>query len=240
MVHMNSNARAIIQRVVIVGLILATLIVLYLLFFRDYISIEYIKTHRDRLRMFVDTHYIQSVLLYISSYILVTALMLPGAITLSLLGGFLFGVWPGILYLICGATLGACITFVAVRYLFGNYVQRRFGERMSSFNASVKEHGGLFLFVIRLMPIIPFWLTNLLAPLTPITFSTFAITTFFGIIPGGIIYLYAGQSLGSIDSLRDLMSAKVMLPLGLLVVVSILLYAVSRYLSKKFILREPE
>ncbi len=231
---MNSKTRKLLQRVMIAGLILGTVIALYFLFLRDYISIEYIKVHRDRLHALVDIHYIQSVLLYIGTYILITALVLPGAITLSLLGGFLFGIWPGILYLVIGATVGACVTFVFVRYVFGDYVQKRFGARLAPFNESVQQHGGLFLFVIRLMPIVPFWLANLLAPLTVISFSTFLVTTFFGIIPGGIVYLYAGKSLGSIDSVRDLMTAKIMLPFGLLIVVSAVLYVFSRYLSKRF------
>jgi len=181
----------------------------------EYLTFENFKTYKDNLMGFVEANYIQSVLIYICVYILVAALSVPGATVLTLSGGFLFGL-IGVVYVNLGATAGAILSFLAARYLLGSWIQSRYGDRLSAFNREIDENGYFYLLTLRFIPVFPFFLINIFAGFTRVPLSIFIWTTALGIIPGSFVYVFAGTQLGSITSLSDVVSWKILLAFALL------------------------
>ncbi|MBP7603012.1 MAG: TVP38/TMEM64 family protein [Spirochaetes bacterium] len=195
---------------------LAVLAVLRLSGAGELISFENLQANRGRLLAFVDAHYALSALAYVIVYVAAVALSMPGAAVLTLAGGFAFGAGAGTLLVNVGATAGAALVFLAARYLLGGWVQKRYGERLAAFNAEIERNGARYLLTLRLIPLFPFFLINLMAGLTTVRFTTFVWTTAAGIIPGSFVYAYAGSRLSVIDSPADIVSWKVLSALVLL------------------------
>ena len=175
-----------------------------------YLSLEWLQTHRDYLQYLVREHYVDTVIGYISLYILVTALGVPITLLLTMLGGYLFNVLPGILYINIGATIGASAAFLAARYLVGVWVQRKYQVQLRALNHALKNNGHYYLLISRLSPV-PFFIENLVVGLTRVPLTTFIWTTALGIIPGSIVYAYAGKQLMSLESLNDIISLPVII-----------------------------
>ena len=136
-------------------------------------------------------------------YVAVTGLSIPGALPLSLTYGWLFGFLPGAILVSFASTLGATLAFLLSRYLVGNFVQSRFGERLAWFNAQVEREGAWFLFTLRLVPLVPFWLVNLLAALTKLRVTTFWWVSQLGMLPGTLVFLWAGSSAPSVSEIAE-------------------------------------
>ena len=184
-----------------------------------YLSLDMLKANRDKLLAFTEKHYAQAVLLFILLYIAQTAFSLPGATLLTLTGGFLFGTLLAALYVNIGATTGATLAFLAARYLFRDWVEHRVGDRLEAFQGGFARNAFLYLLTLRLIPIFPFFVVNLLSGLTRISVGTYVAATALGIIPGSLAYTFAGRQLGTIDSLSELASPRLLLAftvLGLL------------------------
>lgn len=173
------------------------------------------------LRRSVDTHYIRSVLLYIGLYALEASLALPFSIILTLAGGFLFGVWYGTLFAALAATLGATICFLVVRYVLGDALKKRYEQQFLSVKKELDERGVYYLLSIRFLAVIPFSLVNITLALLPISLGTFVVTTFFGILPGALVFTYAGQSLLTLSSPSDILSGKILGAFFLLAVLAL-------------------
>lgn len=173
---------------------------------------------------------LQSAALFFTLYVLVTTLSLPGAALLTLLGGALFGLWPGIVLVSFAATLGATLAMLVSRYLLRDWVQRRFAGPMRTVNDGVARDGAFYLFALRLMPLFPFFVVNLLAGLTSIRVGRYWWVSQLGMLPGAVVFLNAGHQLGQIASLRDILSPGVVFAFTLLG----LLPLVTRWLFARF------
>lgn len=180
------------------------------------ITLDALKHYKDTLLLFVSRHYLYSLALFSLIYIVSTALVLPIAALLTLGGGYLFGVAAGTLIVTISATVGAVCTFLVVRYLLGNYIQGRYRTQLSWLNNELAHYGSYYLLALRLMPIVPFFLTNILGGLSSISLITFLWTTALGIIPGTFVYALAGQELGTIQTIHDIFSLRMLLALSLL------------------------
>jgi uncharacterized membrane protein YdjX (TVP38/TMEM64 family) len=187
-----------------------------------YFTLDALKAHRDELLTFTEAHYASAVALYIAIYCLLVAVSLPGAVILTLAGGFLFGPVLATLYVNVGATTGSTLAFLSSRYLFRDWVEARFGHRLGPLQEGLSKNGFSYLLTLRLIPAVPFFLINLLAGLTRIPLSTYVLATALGIIPGAFVYAYAGQQLGTINSLSDIASPRVLLALALLGLLAVL------------------
>ena len=130
------------------------------------LSLEGIKTHQQALLSYVDHAPLRSALIFFAVYVAVSALSIPGAAILTLLGGTLFSLWEGTVLVSFASTLGATLAMLASRYLLRDWVQRRFARQMSTVNTGMARDGANFLFALRLMPLFPFFLVNLLMGLT--------------------------------------------------------------------------
>ena len=186
---------------------------------RTYLSLDVLKANRDNLLAFTEDHYVPAVMLFILLYVVQTAFSLPGATLMTLMGGFLFGSLWAALYVNVGATAGATLAFLAARYLLRDWVERRFGHRLGTFQAGFAQNAFNYLLTLRLIPLFPFFLVNLLSGLTRMSVGSYVAATALGILPGSLAYTVAGRQLGTINSLAELASPRLLLAftvLGLL------------------------
>lgn len=197
----------------------------------DTLSLAGIKTHQQTLLSYVDHAPLRSALIFFALYVAVSALSIPGAAVLTLLGGALFTLWEGTVLVSFASTLGATLAMLASRYLLRDWVQRRFARQMATVNAGMARDGAGYLFALRLMLLFPFFLVNLLMGLTRITVRRYWWVSQLAMLPATVIFLNAGRELGKVASLRDILSPGVVFAftlLGLLPLVTRWLF--SRYL----------
>jgi uncharacterized membrane protein YdjX (TVP38/TMEM64 family) len=187
-----------------------------------FLSLQALKDHRDDLLSFTETHSAVAAALFVLTYVAVTGLSLPGAVILTLAGGFLFGFVWGTLFVNLGATTGATLAFLASRYLLHDWVERKFGKWLGPVQQGFAKNAFSYLLTLRLIPLFPFFVVNLVSGLTRMNVGTYVAATALGIIPGSFVYAYAGRQLGTINSLQDIASPGVIgafVLLGLLALV---------------------
>jgi uncharacterized membrane protein YdjX (TVP38/TMEM64 family) len=187
------------RKLPLIAILIVAAIGTYLL--RDKLTFDALAQNREALIAFRDSNYLVTVLVFIAAYIAIVAFSLPGATIATLTGGFLFGVFPGALYNMIGATVGATGIFLAARWGFGE----GFSQKLDSAEGAVKkikeginENQWSMLFLMRLLPIVPFFLANLIPSFLGVPLHRFVISTFFGIIPGSVVYTSVGAGLGEI------------------------------------------
>lgn len=192
-------SKRLIRRLPIVLIALAA--ILGAIYLRDDLSFAALSRNHARLAAFRDAHYPLAAGAFIAAYVTIVALSLPGALIATLTGGFLFGLFPGVLFNLLGATLGAMLIFWAAKAGFGRDVAARLdrsGGAMRRFREGLRANEWSFLFAIRLVPVVPFVLANLLPALLGVGSLRFAITTALGILPGGLIYTWLGAGLAEV------------------------------------------
>ncbi len=182
-------------------IIIAVVAVLGAIFLKDYLTFEALSDNRETLIGFRDANYLLTVLVFIAAYIVIVAFSLPGATIATLTGGFLFATFPGFLFNVTGATIGATAIFLAARWGFGE----KLGAKLEGSEGIVKkikdgidENQWSMLFLIRLVPAVPFFMANLIPSFLEVPTRRFVISTFFGIIPGAIVYTSVGAGLGEV------------------------------------------
>ncbi len=182
-------------------ILIAVVAVLGVVFLRDYLSFEALRENRQELLAFRDQNYLVSVLVFMAAYIVIVAFSLPGSAVSTLTGGFLFGTFPGALFNVTAATIGAVAIFLAARWGMG----ARLADRMEEGTGTIKrikdgidENQWSMLFIIRLVPAVPFFVANLIPAMVGVPLSRFVVSTFFGIIPAGVVFTSVGAGLGEV------------------------------------------
>ena len=196
------------------------------------LSLEGVKTHQQTLLSYVDRAPLQSAMIFFALYVAVSALSLPGAAILTLLGGALFSLWEGTVLVSFASTLGATLAMLASRYLLRDWVQQRFARPMNTVNTGMAREGTAYLFALRLMPLFPFFVVNLLMGVTRITVRRYWWVSQIAMLPATVVFLNAGRELGKVTSLHDIVSPGMVFAftlLGLLPLATRWLY--SRYTS---------
>jgi uncharacterized membrane protein YdjX (TVP38/TMEM64 family) len=163
-----------------------------------YLSLETLIEHRERLQVYVESHRIKAMLLYMAIYITAVTLSIPGAVFLTIIGGFLFGWLVGGAAAAVAATLGAAGLFLVARTSIGDALLQRAGARIQALAAGFREDAFSYLLFLRVLPIVPFWITNLASALFGVPFKTFFLGTMIGLIPGTYAFAVAGAGLDSI------------------------------------------
>ncbi len=208
-----------------------------LLFFRDALAPGAITAHAARLAAIRDQHYAFAVLLFMAVYVTIVALSLPGATLATLTGGLMFGLFPGVFYNVGAATIGATLIFLAVRIGLGAEVAARLAQGNGAparLIAGLNRNPWWVLLAMRLAPVVPFFVANLLPAFAGIRLWPFIVTTALGIIPGALILTSLGQGLGGAlaaggePDLTVLASARVVVPLALLAALSLVPMLVRR------------
>lgn len=191
-------------------LIIALLISAFAAFFffdlQQYLSLDYIKSKQEAFVAYYEANTVTTLVLFFLAYVAVTALSLPGATIMTLLAGALFGLVTGVIMVSFASTLGATLAFLVARYLLQDTIQSRYSDRLQTINDGVAEEGALYLFAMRLVPLFPFFVVNLLMGLTQLKTITFAWVSQLGMLAGTIVYVYAGTQLAQVDALADILS----------------------------------
>ncbi len=171
-----------------------------------YLTLDNLKSQRDQLIAWRDAEPLLLAGLFFVIYVLVTALSLPGAAVMTLAVGAVFGLLWGLLLVSFASTLGATLAFLIARFLLRDPVQRRYGDRLKAINEGIEKDGAWYLFSLRLVPIFPFFIINLLMGLTPIRTLTFYWVSQVGMLAGTLVYVNAGTQLASLESTSGILS----------------------------------
>ncbi len=214
-------------------IVIACIIVLGIVAFRyfdlgQYLTLEYIKSSQATFQALYLEHRLLVIASYVGIYIAVTALSLPGAAVLTLAGGGLFGLVIGTLAVSFASTIGATLACLVSRFFLRDWVQSRFGDKLATINNGIEKEGAFYLFSLRLVPIFPFFVINLLMGLTRMRLSTFYWVSQIGMLAGTIVYVNAGKELAKIDSLSGILSPGVV---GSFVVLGLFPLTVKKLLS---------
>lgn len=170
------------------------------------LSLAGLKSGQDQLQNWTSAHPIAAAAGFLLIYIAVTGASLPGAAIMTLAGGAIFGLVEGTLLASFGSSLGATIAFLGSRFLFRDALQARYGDRLAGFNQGIAREGAFYLFTLRLVPVVPFFLVNVLAGLTALPVRTFYWVSQLGMLPGTVAFVFAGTQLAGIESLRGILS----------------------------------
>ena len=172
----------------------------------QFLSLDYLKQKHQTILEFYSQNHLLTIIGYFCLYVAVAALSLPGAAILTLAAGAIFGFLTGLIVVSFASTLGATLAFLISRFLFRDAVQNKFGEHLETLNNGIKEEGAFYLFTLRLIPAIPFFIVNLLTGLTPIKTSVYAIVSQLGMLPGTAVFVNAGNQLSKINAVGDILS----------------------------------
>ncbi len=182
----------------------------------QYLKLEYIKSSQDKFHALYLLHRFSVIAAYMGIYITVAALSLPGAAVLTLAGGGLFGLAVGTVAVSFASTIGATLACLFSRFLLREWVQNKFGDKLVTINDGIEKEGAFYLFSLRLVPIFPFFVINLLMGLTRMRLFTFFWVSQIGMLAGTIVYVNAGKELAKINSLSGILSPGVLISFAVL------------------------
>lgn len=200
-----------------------------------HVGFQTLAEHRGTLLAFARDNAALAGIGYVAAYAAAVAFSVPGAVVLTLAGGFLFGTWLATVYVVAAATAGAVAVFLAARSAFGGVLRRRAGPWLRRFEAGFRENAFSYLLALRLMPLFPFWLVNLVAAVLDVPLGTYVLGTALGIIPGSLVYASVGNGLGAVFDQGEapdagiLLEPEVLLPLAGLALLSLLPVAWRRF-----------
>ncbi|MCM8595978.1 FAD-dependent oxidoreductase [Accumulibacter sp.] len=204
------------RRLVVVGLLLAAAGAYLALDPGRFLNLDYLKSHWAPIDSWVRAQPLTAALAYFVAYVAITGLSLPGAGVMTLLGGAVFGLAWGFVLVSFASTLGATLAFLSARFVLRDWVQARFGDRLRALDAGIERDGGLYLFTLRLVPVFPFFVINLLMGLTPIRTWTFYWVSQLGMVAGTLVYVNAGTQLATIDTPAGILSPALLASFALL------------------------
>lgn len=173
-------------------------LVFFTMGWHEYLSFEQLRLHRQELVAWVDAQPLLAAAVYMLAYIVVVAFSLPGGTVMTLTGGFLFGAVFGGIYAVVGATLGATAIFLLAKTSLGNALQAKAGKYMQSMQQGFQANALSYMFVLRLVPVVPFFIVNLAPAFLGVPLRTYLIATFFGIMPATFVFSLAGSGLGEV------------------------------------------
>jgi dihydrolipoamide dehydrogenase len=201
---------------VLVAAIAALIAAFFVFDLGQYLTLDYLKARQHDFQQFYSAHRALTLGSYFLIYVAVTALSLPGAAIMTLAGAALFGFWPALLVVSFASSIGATLAFLVSRFLLRDWVQARFGERLRAVNAGIEKEGAFYLFTLRLVPIFPFFVINLLMGLTPMRTRTFYWVSQLGMLAGTMVFVNAGTQLGRIETLSGILSLPLLISFALL------------------------
>ena len=221
------------KRWLALGLLVAAVVLFFAFDLGQYLNLEAIKARQAQLEGWRAAQPLQAALIFFGASVLVTALSLPGATVMTLAGGAVFGLWWGTLLISFASSIGATLAFLASRWLLGSWVQQRFAQRLQTFNEGMERDGAFYLFTLRLVPLVPFFVINLAMGLTRIRPPMFYGVSQLGMLPATLVYVNAGTQLAQIDSLAGIVSPGLLASLVLLGVFPLVARKVSDVLKAR-------
>jgi pyruvate/2-oxoglutarate dehydrogenase complex dihydrolipoamide dehydrogenase (E3) component/uncharacterized membrane protein YdjX (TVP38/TMEM64 family) len=198
-------------RLAVVAGLVAAIVAFFALDLGRYLSQSFFESQRSAIDAYYSAHPVRTAALYVAIYVIVTALSLPGAVIMTLAAGAIFGLLPGTVLVSFASSIGATLAFLTARFLLRDWVQTRFGDRLAALDAGIEREGAFYLFALRLVPVFPFWLINLAMGLTRLGVPTFYVVSQLGMLPGTVVYVYAGTQLGQFSVSPGLIGALALL-----------------------------
>lgn len=210
--NMNNTQRTIL-------LVLLVAVAAFFLFdVGNYLTLDALKARKSELLAYAHANPWSAAFAYFIVYIAVTGLSLPGAAIMTLVGGAIFGFWQGLLLVSFASTIGATLAFLLSRTVLRDWVQQKFGTQLAPLNDGVRKDGAFYLFGLRLVPVFPFFLVNLLMALTPMRAGTFYGVSQLGMLPGTAVFVNAGTQLAEIETIGGILSFGLLTSFALLAV----------------------
>ncbi len=202
---------------ILLAVCIVVLIGLFFIFdLGQYFTLENLKSQQAKFQQFDNDHPFLTKFSFFMAYVAVAALSLPGALIMTLAAGAFFGVVSGSIIVSFASTIGATLAMLAARYLLRETIQSKYSTKLEAINKGIDEEGGFYLFTLRLIPVVPFFVVNLVMGLTTIKTLVFALVSQLGMLPATVIYVNAGHQLASIDSVKDIISLPIIISLALL------------------------
>lgn len=220
------------KKIVLLLVLLASFVFVYVQF-GHLLTLEQVKAFHQTVQNDIQANLWVFSAVYFLSYVVITALSIPGAAVVTLLGAALFGFWWSLLLVSFASTFGATIAFLSSRYLLREWVDAKFSDKLVSINDGVEKEGAFYLLTLRLIPVFPFFLINLLMGLTKISVGRFYLFSQLGMLPGTMVYLNAGTQLSEITSLSGLISPQILGSLALLGLFPIMIKTLMGYIQKR-------
>ena len=196
----------------------------------DIISFEIIKNTYQDIKLLVTKNYYFYFIIFFIIYVVVTAFALPISLLKTLLAGALFGFWPGLILVSFASSIGSTFCFLFSRFALRAYVQKRFNSYLEKINKGIEEDGWLYLLFLRLSPVFPFFIINLVFGLTKMKTFQFYLVSQVGMFIGTAIFVNAGAQIGSLNSIEEILTAKIIISLTLIGIFPLMI----KYLYKKF------
>jgi len=228
-----------IRRLVPLAVLLAAIAAFFALGLHHYLSFEALRQHREELLALVEQHPLLAPLVFMAAYAAVIALSVPGGAILTIAAGFLFGILPATLYVVASATIGATIVFLIARTALGDALRARAGPRIRRMEEGFRQDALSYLLVLRLIPIFPFWLVNIVPAFLGVPLRTYVLGTLVGIIPGSFVYASVGNGLGAVfdagetPDLGVVFEPAILLPIAGLAVLALLPVVYRRIKARK-------
>lgn len=213
MVVVNKN---ITKRIMVATVLVGLAVLFKALGLGQYFTLSYVKASQAKFAALYADHRLMVIAVYMVIYILVTSLSLPGAAIMTLAGGALFGLLIGTIIVSFASTIGATLACFVSRSVLRDWVQNKFADKLKTVNEGIEKEGAFYLFTLRLIPVFPFWLINLIMGLTKMPLRTFYWVSQAGMLAGTIVYVNAGKELAKIESLSGILSPGLILSFALL------------------------
>ena len=204
----------------------------------NYLTLKHIKEQQDIFLTFYKENTLLAIGIYSLVYIVTTALSLPGAVLLTLLGGALFGLFIGTIVVSFASSIGATLAFLVSRLFLRDWVQYKMGDHLKSFNDGIKKDGTFYLFTLRLIPVVPFFVINLVMGLTPMKTRSFFLVSQIGMLTGTIVFINAGTQLSKIESVRDILSPTIIFSFILLGIFPLLTKRILSFYKSRRLMRK--
>lgn len=221
------------SKILIILIILISIILFFLFDLHHYLTLEYLRDFKSEFATYNARHPFLTVGIYMVIYITMAILSLPGAAILTVAAGTFFGVIKGTIVVSFASTIGATIAMLVARTLLRNYVQQKFKDPIKTINEKIEKEGAFYLFALRLVPVFPFFVINLVMGLTPMRVFTFAWVSQIGMLAGTVVYVNAGSELGKLNSLEDIASPSLLISFALLGILPLVLKKVVDFISHK-------
>ena len=222
-----------IKKIIIATLIVIVLILLLLFDLHHYLTVENLESSKDKLNLYYQDNPLLVLGTYFVIYLTSTAFSLPGATVLTLAGGALFGLVTGTLVVSFASTIGATLAMLISRLLLKDWVQNRFTAQMGKINSGIIREGAFYLFTMRLLPAVPFFVINLVMGLTPMRTKTFFWVSQLGMLPATLVYVNAGSELGKVQTIDDILSLSLIISFVLLGIFPLLIKKIIREIQAK-------
>lgn len=182
----------------------------------QYLTLSYLKESLDKFKALYENHRLMVIAGYFILYVLTTSLSLPGASPLGIAGGALFGFWTATLVVSFASTIGATLACFVSRFLLRDWIQDKFGDKIAKVNEGIEKEGAFYLFTLRLIPLFPFWMINLVMGVKKMSLFKFYWVSQIGMLPGTMVFVNAGKELAKIESVKGIFSPSLIISFALI------------------------